>query len=331
MKSFYNLRIIAGFGAARKPRGTRRYGEQQLNFLHSLWKDTLAASNETLFTIGKTDVTLIRLAGLVAILLVTWRISALMRRGIKRLAQQKSDPGIYLLSRVGTYLVWIIGGIVALSYLGFELSSFAFLGGAVGVGLGFGLQNILHNFVSGVIILLEKTLKVGDVVELQSGVTGKVIEINLRYTRITTSDLMDVLVPNSEFISGRVSNWTFGEEVRVLHIPFSVTYGTDKELVREAGIAAAMSVPGTLVETDREPAVWLTSLGDNGLEFELVVWLGREALHRLSRSRTDYLWALETELTKRNIALPFPQRDLYIKNPNFTVSLEGAPASKAEP
>jgi small-conductance mechanosensitive channel len=127
-----------------------------------------------------------------------------------RLAHGSSDPAVYLLSRISGYLIWILGTIIGLNYLGFELSSFAFLGGAIGVGLGFGLQNVLNNFVSGVIILLEQTLKVGDIVDLQSGITGKVTEINLRYTRITTGDLMDVLVPNSEFISGRVANWTYG-------------------------------------------------------------------------------------------------------------------------
>ena len=293
-----------------------------MNFLHSLWKDTLGFSNEPLFSIGKTDITLLRLCGLLVIMLVVWRLSILVQRGVKRLGEEKTDPTVYLLSRISTYLVWILGTLIGLNYLGFELSSFAFLGGAVGVGLGFGLQNILHNFVSGIIILLEKTLKVGDIVDLQSGVTGKVTEINLRYTRITTSDLMDVIVPNSEFIGGRVVNWTYGEEVRRLHIPFGVAYGTDKELVREAGIAAALSLPGTLNEEERKPDVWLVNLGDSALEFELVIWIGKDLLGRPNSTRNQYLWQLETELRKRNIEIPFPQRDLYLKNPKLTVAIE---------
>jgi small-conductance mechanosensitive channel len=300
-----------------------------LDFLHQLWKDTLAFSNEPLFGIGKTDITLLRVAGLAVIVAIVWRLAALVRRSIARLAQNKTDPGVYLLSRISTYLVWILGIIIGLDYLGFGLSSFAFLGGAVGVGLGFGLQNILHNFVSGIIILLEKTLKVGDVVELQSGVTGAVSEISLRYTRITTPDLMDIIVPNSEFISGRVVNWTFNEEVRRLHIPFSVAYGTDKERVREAGIAAALRLSGTINEENRKPEVWLVNLGDNGLEFELVVWIGKDALSRPHYTRNDYLWVLETELSSRSIEMPFPQRDLYIKNPRLTVSVvEDVPPNK---
>ncbi len=299
-----------------------------MNFLHRLWEDVLALSNEPLFEIGKTGITLLRLAGLTVIVAIVWRLAALVRRSVARLAEHRTDHGVYLLSRISTYLVWILGIIIGLNYLGFELSSFAFLGGAIGVGLGFGLQNILHNFVSGIIILFEKTLKVGDIVELQSGITGSVSEISLRYTRITTSDLLDIIIPNSEFISGRVVNWTFGEEVRRLHIPFSVAYGTDKERVREAGIAAAIGLPGTINEPARQPEVWLVNLGDNGLEFELVVWIGKDGLSQPRATRNDYLWALETELCSRNIELPFPQRDLHIKNTRFTVSVENAPANR---
>jgi len=293
-----------------------------LNFLHNLWTRTQGFSNESMFKIGKTDITLLRLIGLVVIFVVVWKLAVLVRRGIMRFADEEHDPGVYMLSRVGSYLVWIIGILLGLNYLGFELASFAFLGGALGLGMGFGLQNILSNFVSGIIILFDKTIKVGDIVDLQSGVTGKVTEVKLRYTRITTTDLMDVLVPNSEFISGRVVNWTYGEEVRRLHMPFSVAYGTDKELVKEAGIAAAMTLPGTITGGDRKPDVWLVNMGDNGLEFELVVWVGKDSLGRPNSTRTQYLWALETELTKRGIVIPFPQRDLFLKNSKLTIEIE---------
>lgn len=300
----------------------RGKGGNELDFLRTLWKDTLAFSNEPLLNIGKTDITLLRLTGLMLIGVLVWHLSALVRRAIMRVADEDGDPGVYLLSRISGYLVWILGTLIGLNYLGFELSSFAFLGGAVGVGLGFGLQNVLNNFASGIIILFEKTLKVGDIVELQSGVTGKVTEINLRYTRVTTGDLMDILVPNSEFISGRVANWTYGEPMRRIHIPFSVAYGTDKDLVRETALAAASSIPDTINEEQRKPEVWLVNMGANALEFELVVWIGMDWLGHPNSARNNYMWALETELTKRGIEIPFPRQDLYIKNSKLTVSVE---------
>lgn len=300
-----------------------------MSLWHHLWVDTLDFLHDPLLTIGKTDLTLLRLLGLVAMLLAVRKLAVVVRRSISRLTvDPKSDPGIYLLQRLSGYLVWFAGTFIALEYLGFELSSFAFLGGAIGVGLGFGLQNVLHNFVSGVIILFEKTVKVGDVVELQSGVTGEVVEIKLRYTHIATPDLMDILVPNSEFISARVVNWSFGEEVRRVHVPFSVAYGTDKEQVREAAVAAALRSPRTLTDPARQPDVWLVKMGDNGLEFELVVWVGNESLGHPSSTQAHYLWELETELRNRQIAIPFPQRDLHLKNARLTVALETEPPQR---
>lgn len=294
-----------------------------MSFVHDAWKDTLEIARDPLFSIGKTDITLLRLLILIFILLAVWEIARITKRSINKLHTDTSDPAVYLLSRLADYFVWIIGVIFALGFMGFELSSFAFLGGAIGLGLGFGLQNILSNFVAGVIILFEKSLKVGDIVELQSGLVGKVTEINLRFTRITTSDAIDILVPNSEFISGRVVNWTFNSSIRRIHVPFSVAYGTNKELVREAGIAAAESVETTVRDgEERRPDVLLVRMGDSALEFELVVWIDQEFVKNPGTIHAGYVWALETELGKRNIEIPYPGRDLYLKNQKITVALE---------
>ena len=293
-----------------------------MSFLHEAWKDTLEIARDPLFSIGHTDLTLLRLLGLLFIVVVVQQIAKITKRSINKLNPDPADHAVYLLSRVASYFVWILGTLIGLNFLGFELSSFAFLGGAVGLGLGFGLQNILSNFVAGIIILFEKSLKVGDIVELQSSVIGKVAEINLRYTRITTPDAIDILVPNSEFISGRVVNWTFADPIRRIHIPFSVANGTNKELVKEAGIAAAMNVSTTINDDTRQPDVWLVRMGDNGLEFELVVWISQETVKIRGATQANYVWALESELSKRGIVVPSPQRDLYLKNSKITVALD---------
>jgi len=293
-----------------------------MSFLHEAWKDTLEIARDPLFSIGHTDLTLLRLLGLLFIIVVVQQIAKITKRSINKLNPDPADHAVYLLSRVASYFVWILGTLIGLNFLGFELSSFAFLGGAVGLGLGFGLQNILSNFVAGIIILFEKSLKVGDIVELQSNVIGKVAEINLRYTRITTPDAIDILVPNSEFISGRVVNWTFADPIRRIHIPFSAAYGTDKDIVREAGIAAAMNVHTTINDESRQPDVWLTRMGENALEFELVVWISQETVKIRGATQANYVWALETELRKHGIEIPSPQRDLHLKNATITVTLD---------
>jgi small-conductance mechanosensitive channel len=189
------------------------------------------------------------------------------------------------------------------------------LAGAVGVGLGFGLQAIFSNFVSGIIMLFERSLRVGDFVELESGLHGEVRDINIRATLISTNDNIDILVPNSEFVTGRVVNWTHGEVTRRLRIPFGVAYGTDKELVKKAALEAAAEVPFTIaLDGPRRPQVWLVGFGDSSLDFELVVWLTAEATKRPSAVRAAYVWALDTALGKYCIEIPFPQRDLHLRS-----------------
>jgi len=293
-----------------------------MSLLHEVWKDALAIARDPLFSIGNSDFNLLRLLGLLLIIAIVFQVARITKRSINKLNPDPTDQAVYLLSRFAGYFVWIIGALISLNFLGFELSSFAFLGGAVGLGLGFGLQNILSNFVAGIIILFEKSLKVGDIVELQSNLIGKVAEINLRYTRVTTADAIDILVPNSEFISSRVVNWTFADPIRRIHVPFSVAYGTNKDLVREAGIAAAMAVSSTISDADHQPDVWLVRMGDSALEFELVVWINQESATIRGTIQANYVWSLETELSKLGIEIPFPQRDLYLKNSRITVSLE---------
>lgn len=277
------------------------------------------------FSIADTQINLLRLIVLVFILVMIWWIGFFIEKWIGKIGQEQekdSSAGWYALSRISRYTVWVLGLGMGLNYLGFDMASFAVIGGAIGVGVGFGLQNIISNFVSGIIILLEKIITVDDFVDLQSGVMGRVTEINLRYTRVTTSDLIDVIVPNSEFISGRVINWTLGERVRRIHVPFGVAYGTDKMIVKEAAIAAALSVVGTENSPGREPDVWLVKFGESSLDFELVVWVGAEAIVAPGRTVALYLWAIEDELRKRGIEIPFPQRDLHIRSGTLAVSLQ---------
>ena len=277
-----------------------------------------------LFTMGEANVTPFRLAGFALILFLSWRISNLVESTIRRTDEGRlSKSGAYALGRISRYTIWILGSLLGLNWLGFDMKSLAIIGGAVGVGIGFGLQNIFSNFVSGIILLVEKTLKIGDFVDLQSGVVGTVTEIGMRFTRVTTNDSVDVIVPNSEFVNGRVTNWTFDEMARRIHIPFGVAYGCDKEKVREAGIAAAHNVEGTITDGRRAaPDVWLVNFGESSLDFELVVWVDRPLVISPGSTSARYLWALETELGKRGIEIPFPQRDLHIRSGRLTVAID---------
>lgn len=296
--------------------------------LLSRWQGVLALVSEPWFNIGSTPITPMRMVGLVVIITLVWWLASALERGIRRLMHEKGQgvaqqPGVYVLARMTRYTVWVVGLLVGFNYIGFDVATLALFGGAVGVGIGLGLQNIFANFISGIVLLLERTLKVGDFVDLQSGVVGTVTEIGMRYTRVTTNDNVDIVVPNSEFINGRVTNWTMSERRRRIHVPFSVAYGSDKENVREAAVAAAHAVKGTLNEPGRGPEAWLVRMADSGLEFELVVWVDNERMTTPARTHAAYLWALETELVRRGIEIPFPQRDLHIRSGTLQVRMDG--------
>lgn len=284
--------------------------------------------NAPLITISETPLTLGKVAGLLLLLMVAFLVVKLIERALKRLTRpgrrvSLTESAVYALSRIVSYIVWVVVIMVGLDYVGLNLSNLALIGGAIGVGIGFGLQNIVANFISGIVLLLEQTLKVGDFVDLQSGVMGKVSEINIRYTRVTTNDLEDVIVPNSEFINGRVTNWTFNENLRRVHVPFGVAYGTDKELVKRAGLAAAATVEGCVIDAAHPADVWLVGFGDSSLDFELVVWVGPKLVKAPGKTKAQFLWALETELRRSEIEIPFPQRDLHIRSGSLTASTKG--------
>lgn len=280
-----------------------------------------------LLTLGSASITVGRLLGAVTIVLLVWWFASALERLITRSVGHDrhlagSASSVYAWARIARYAVWIVGTIFGLNLIGVDLTSVALLGGAIGIGIGLGLQNIVGNFISGVILLIERTLKVGDFVDLQSGVRGHVREIGMRFTRITTNDEVDVIVPNSEFINGRVTNWTFETRMRRLRIPFSVAYGTDKEKVKEAALRAAARVDGTVA--NRPSDVWLVRFGDSSLEFELVVWVGPERVARPGNTNAAYLWAIDDELRAAGIEIPFPQRDVHLRSGPIEVRIDQA-------
>ncbi len=273
----------------------------------------------TLFPIGETPVTGDDVLRFVVILLLAALLSRGIRHAIKRVGEGESSgtqASLYTVGRLTHYAIIIIALFIALSSIGLDFGRLALVAGALSVGIGFGLQSIVNNFVSGLIILFEHTLRVGDYIELDNGLTGTVKAINVRSTLINTNDNIDIVVPNSEFVSGRMTNWTLNEASRRVRVPFGVAYGSDKELVRKAALEAAEEVPYTLANRKgRETDVWLTEYGDSSLNFLLLVWVNRQGARRPTRCRSAYyLWALETKLAEYGIEIPFPQRDLHVKS-----------------
>ncbi len=271
-----------------------------------------------LFSVGEAPVT----GGDILRVLIILGLAVLLSRGIRHAISRVAERGhhgsqasFYTVGRLTHYTIIIVAIFIALSSIGLDFSNLALVAGALSVGIGFGLQSIVSNFVSGLIILFEHTLRVGDYIELDTGITGTVKAINVRSTLINTNDNIDIVVPNSEFVTSRLTNWTLGERTLRMRIPFGVAYGTDKELLKKAALEAAAEVPYTLTHMkDREPDLWLVEYGDNSLNFLLLVWVNRQGARRPTRTRAAYLWALETKLGEYGIEIPFPQRDLHLRS-----------------
>jgi len=271
-----------------------------------------------LFYIGDSPVTPASLVEFVFIILLGLALSWLIRRMLQRLQKRKGQDthsaSIYTLGRLLHYFIMTIAVLAAFASLGLDVSSLTLIAGALSVGIGFGLQSIVNNFLSGLILLFEGSLKVGDFIELDSGVTGIVKEISTRYTRINTNDNVDVVVPNSELVSYKLTNWTLREPIVRIRIPFGVAYGTDKDLVRKAALEAADEVPFTMKSMPgRKPDVLLVNFGDSSLDFQLRVWVANQGVHRPIRVKASYYWALETKFREYGIKIPYPQRDLHLQ------------------
>ncbi len=221
-------------------------------------------------------------------------------------------------------IAWMTKNKVAfiLETAGIDLSALTVLAGAVGIGVGFGLQNITNNFVSGLIILFERPIKVGDRVDV-GNITGNVVNISPRATTIVTNDNIAIIVPNSEFISSRVINWSYTNRDVRLNFPVGVSYKSDPEIVRKLLLEVAASHPGVLKE--RNADVLLEEFGDSLLNFILRVWT-RDYATTPGVLRSDLNYAISKKFKEHGIEIPFPQRDIHIRSDALELKAPPQPA-----
>lgn len=275
-----------------------------------------------LLSVGKTTLLVSNVMAFFAIFLAFIVIKKLNGRFFNKLrnkAEEVNVPTIYMLERFVHYALLAVTLVISLSALGLDMTHLALVATALSVGIGFGLQSIFNNFFSGIIVLSERSLKVGDFIEIDNSIAGTVMEINIRSTRIKTRDNLDVLIPNSEFVNGRVTNWTLDDPTRRIAVPFGVAYGTDKKQVEKAALEAASRVPFTLYGVDKQgksldPYLLLVNFGESSLDFKLVVWVNPKLNPRSGALVPAFLWEIETSLKQYGIEVPFPQRDIHIKS-----------------
>ena len=266
-----------------------------------------------LFMVNQTPITVVSLGMFLTIVITFFVISKVIKEvlGRRLLTHLNLSTGTsYTLLRLTQYTLWFVGGFVAFQFVGIDLSGVAVIFGFLSVGIGFGLQNLTSNFISGLILLFEQHIQVGDRVTV-GDIEGNVVEINIRSTTIRSLNNIAIIVPNSEFIQATVINWSHGDPKTRLEIEVGVSYDSDLDLVIQSLKEVANEHP--LLLKDPEPNVWLLSFGDSAWNMQLLVWVASPKIRRQVTS--DINCAIVRKFRDYNIEIPFPQRDLHVRTP----------------
>jgi small-conductance mechanosensitive channel len=298
------------------------------DIVHRIWETVSYWLFYSLFRIGGVPVTLFSLIEIVLIIGASYLLSSFILSGLNGLAKRKmifAESAFYTLSRLIHYAILLLGAIIALITIGFDFTTLALIAGALSVGIGFGLQSIVKDFINGLSILFSQNIRVGDTIELKNQFIGKVKSINLLNTVIYHFDGLDLIVPNSEIIGSIMHNWTLSDPYRRLHVPFSIDYSMDKELAVEAALQAASQVPYTVKDhySVPNPEVCIAGFGESGIEMELLVWINQR-INYPTAPLYAYLWALDTAFKEKGVRMPFPQTDIHLD----PIRLEGWPAKQ---
>lgn len=269
------------------------------------------ALHTTLFHIQKTPVTLFSLFGMIVFILSADLFSRLLQRVLSRKIFPRFKLGEgrrHTFLRLTHYFLMFIGLVLGLQFIGLDLSSLAVIAGLLSVGIGFGLQNIASNVIAGIILLFERPIKIGDRITVGE-IHGDVHEIKIRSTTLLTPDNIAIIVPNSDFISGKVTNWSY-EDPRVrFHIQVGVAYHSNVDQVTQILLQVARTHPQVLRRP--EPEVILKAFGESALQFDLMVWVGEPKVG--GRVLSDLHYQIHRQFKENGIEIPFPQREISLK------------------
>lgn len=265
-----------------------------------------------LFKLGETQIS----TGTILYMMVGFIILSFVSKKLKNIlvnrvfAKVGMERGVRVsIGNLIRFFLMILGALIIIQSAGINLSALTVLFGALGVGIGFGLQTITDNFISGIIILFEKPIKVGDRIELDD-VNGNVENISIRATTILTNDNVSIIVPNSEFISGRVINWSHNDRNIRFNIPVGVSYNEDPAKIKKLLLEVADENESVL--RDPKPQVFFDEFGDSSLNFKLAVWTS-EFTDRPTPFKSALYFAIFDKFKEHNVEIPFPQRDLHLK------------------
>jgi len=287
--------------------------------IEEIFNEVIASLNVPLLTIGSATITVWQVIYLLFAFVVLIFVASRLKKWLVNTILVKTSLDIGARIAIGTITKYffILGGLVVIiQSVGVDLSTLTVVAGALGVGIGFGLQNITNNFVSGVIIIFERPIKVGDRIEV-GDLRGDVVKISIRATTVLTNDNISVIVPNSEFISSRVINWSHTDRNVRFNFPVGVSYKEDPDKVKKILLDVARSDPDVLKHP--EPEVIFEEFGESSLNFTLRVWTTK-FIQTPKVLKSILYFEIFRRFRESGIEIPFPQRDLHIKNTEFKIT-----------
>ena len=281
--------------------------------IQTFLSDVLQIFNKPLFKIGESEINI----GTIIVFFLSFYILIFASKKVRKLllykilarSKLKKNFRETIANSVRVFIL-LIGTIIIIQAVGIDLSALSLLAGALGVGIGFGFQKVTDNLISGLTILVEEPIKVGDRVEV-GDVTGDVVNISLRSTTIITNDNISIIVPNSEFISSKVINWSHNSRVVRFRFPIGVSYNEDPEKIRSLLMEVAEENPN--VHKEPKPKIFFEGFGDSALNFSLGIWSSSH-VDKPEIIKSEIYFAVFKKFKKNGIVIPFPQRDVHIKS-----------------
>ena len=274
-------------------------------------QEILDMLRKRLVSLGDVTITPAILITVALILLAAFWVSRMLRGMLRRNVFRRTHLNIGIqetICRILHYIIMLIGAVLAIQQIGIDLTTLAAIGAVLMVGIGLGLQNITSNFISALILLFERPVQVGDFVEV-GGVQGRIRAIKTRSSVVETLDNVSIIVPNLNFITQNVTNWSYRDSKVRIHVSVGVSYGSDVDLVAETLLRVGRSHQEVLLNP--EPAIQFLEFADSTLNFDLLVWINDASRQYFIKS--DLNFAVVKAFREKDITIAFPQRDLHIR------------------
>lgn len=287
--------------------------------ISEIWDALRSGLEFKLIELGGHSISIYNIVVLIIILIGFRVLVKALEKLIKTKASEKKwieNGKEHAVIQIGKYIIYVVGFVIALEAIGVNTTTLIISSSALFVGLGFGLQEAFRDFISGIILLFEGDVLIGDVVEMDNGIVAVVKKINLRTSKIRTRDGIVLIVPNSQLINERVINWSNSNKLTRFHVTVGVAYGSDVALVKQLLIDAAKELE--TISKHTVPFVRFVDFGNSSLDFEIHFWT--EEVWRIEDAKSNLRFTIDQKFRENGVTIPFPQRDLHLKTKDFKLN-----------